>query len=865
MQIQIPEFSLIMMVGTSSAGKSTLANRLFTPTEVISSDHCRALVSDDPNNQEATKPAFEILHTILSARLRAMRLSVVDATNLQAQHRRQILDIARDNDCQVIAIAMETPMAQCLERNEARPDRDLPVGRLRHQGQMFRKSIRGLRKEGFRQVIRVTTPEEADGLTITRTPMRPDRKDLRGPFDVIGDIHGCHDELMQLLDRLGYDTGGTAPRHPDGRQAVFLGDLVDRGPGSDRVLETVMNMVEGGTALCVMGNHEHKLVRKLKGNNVQLTHGIARTMEQLEKRDQEFIGRAREFMEGLNAHYILDEGKLIVAHAGIKGQYQGRSSGRVRAFCMFGDTNGETDEWGLPVRLDWASDYTGKAMVVYGHTPVATPRKVNNTMNIDTGCVFGGNLTALRYPEMELVSVPALETYYESVKPITGGTEPLEPGSNYGQGHALQQGVDQTPSGQERPAGLAISDVDGSREIVTTLQGNIRVDPKRASAALEIMSRFAMDPRWLVYMPPTISPTQTSQKDGLLEHPQEAFKQYLEDGLKHVICEEKHMGSRAILVIGKDPDETSRHFKIDDPLGGACYSRTGRRFFNDPELEARFFEKARQEINRAGLWEELETGWLVLDCEIMPWSLKAERMIQNDFAPTGAAGVNTLTMTRDILEQARARGIDTGELAQRTGARLEATQQYQEAYRPYCWKVDGIEQVRAAPFHILAAQGRTFAHKHHTWHMEMAERLSNAGNGLFIPTENILVDLESEEETGRAARWWETITKRGCEGMVVKPLSFTPEGKDGQRIQPALKVRGPEYLRIIYGPEYNLPGNIERMRGRGLRTKRSMALREFALAQEGLERFVQGEPLSRVHECSFAVMALESEPVDPRL
>ena len=852
MNVNVPELCMVAMVGTSSAGKSTLAKRLFAPTEIISSDQCRAMVSDNPNNQEATKDAFNILHTILTARLKAMKLAVVDATNLQPRHRRHILKIARDNDCHAIAIAMETPMAECLERNRQRPGRDIPERRLRHQGQLLRHSIRGLRKEGFRQIIRITTPQEADELTITRIPMKPDRRDMHGPFDVIGDIHGCHDELMQLLDRLGYDTSQAAPQHPEGRRAVFLGDLVDRGPGSDRVLETAINMTASGNALCVMGNHEHKLLRKLKGYEVKLTHGVVTTLEQLERRDQDFLDRARDFMNDLNHHYVLDDGKLVVAHAGIKGEYQGRASGRVRAFCMYGETNGETDEWGLPVRMDWANHYTGRAMVVYGHTPVATPRRVNNTMNIDTGCVFGGSLTALRYPEMELVSVPALQTYYESIKPITGGTEPLNT-------------QDDAAPKRERSEHLEISDVNGSREIVTTLQGNIRIDPKRAAAALEVMSRFTLDPRWLVYIPPTISPTQTSQLPGLLEHPQEAFQQYQEDGLQSVLCEEKHMGSRAIVVIGKDPDVTARQFKIHDHLGGACYSRTGRKFFYDPGMELQFFDQAREDIARAGLWDHLDTAWLVLDCEIMPWSLKAERLIQNDFAPTGTAGVNTLTIAQKALKQAGARGIDTGELLQRTSQRLSAAQSYQAAYRPYCWNVDSIDQVRTAPFHILAAEGRTFADRPHTWHMKIAEKLASASTGLFIPTRNVLVELEDREQREHAVRWWEEMTKDGGEGMVVKPLSFIPGGEPGRSVQPAVKVRGQEYLRIIYGPEYDLPGNIERMRGRGLRTKRSLALKEFSLAQEGLERFVRGEPLHRFHECAFAVMALESEPVDPRL
>ena len=851
MNVNLPEFSMVMMVGASSSGKSTLAQRLFAPTEVVSSDHCRALAADDPNNQEASRDAFDILHTILRARLKNMRLALVDATNLQHEYRKELLQIARENDCHVTAIVMDTPIGTVLERNRERPERDLPEGRLRHQQRLLRRSMRGLRKEGFRHVVTISSPAEAEELTITRTPMPADKRHLKGPFDIIGDVHGCHDEMMELLYKLGYHlkdaTGAGLMTHPEGRIPVFLGDLVDRGPGSDQVLETVMRMCREGNAICVEGNHENKLRRQMDGGNVQVTHGLERTLEQLANRDDAFRERVREFLQGLRSHYILDGGNLAVAHAGIREEYQGRASGRVRAFCLYGETTGETDEWGLPVRLEWANEYRGETAVVYGHTPVGTSRWVNNTLCIDNGCVFGGNLTALRYPERDLVSVPARETYYESRKPITP-----------------QEEEETTEGPPENAAAISLSTVDGSRDIVTALQGNVKVGRKQAAAALETMSRFALDPRWLVYMPPTISPTQTSRREGLLEHPQEAFDQYRQDGIETVICQEKHMGSRAVLIVGRDQEAIHGSFGIQSPVPGACYSRTGRKFFNDPGMEAEIIGMAQKAIQTRGMWESLETDWLILDCEIMPWSLKAQRMIENDFAPTGGAAANTLLQTTELLRKARERGLDTGELDDRTRQRLKAAMKYREAYRPYCWKVAGARDISIAPFHILAARGRTFTDRDHQWHMDIGWKLMTGTPGLFRETQHMTVRLDRPGEMELATTWWEGLTRMGQEGMVVKPLDFIPNGKHAG-VQPAVKVRGPEYLRIIYGPEYDLPGNIERMRGRGLRTKQNMALREFALSIEGLERFAHGEPLERVHECAFGVLALESEPVDPRL
>jgi hypothetical protein len=251
-----------------------------------------------------------------------------------------------------------------------------------------------------------------------------DRRELTGPFDVIGDVHGCRAELETLLDTLGYrlhrDVFGrpVGADHPDGRTAVFLGDLVDRGPDTPGVLRLVMGMVEAGTALCVTGNHENKLVRALDGKNVRLAHGIAESLRQLREESAGFRRAAREFCRELVSHYVLDGGQLVVAHAGLKEELHGRDSGRVRAFAMYGETSGATDEYGLPVRYPWAHDYRGQAAVLYGHTPVADLVWVNNTLCLDTGAVFGGSLSALRYPERTTVSVPAERVWCEPVRPL---------------------------------------------------------------------------------------------------------------------------------------------------------------------------------------------------------------------------------------------------------------------------------------------------------------------------------------------------------------------------------------------------------------------------------------------------------------
>ncbi|HEY8470777.1 MAG TPA: polynucleotide kinase-phosphatase [Longimicrobiales bacterium] len=699
MKLTIPDLSLVLLIGASGAGKSTFARKHFGRYEVLSSDECRGLVSNDENDQAATTDAFDVLHYIAAKRLERGPRTVVDATNVQPEARRPLLALAREHDVLPVAIVFDLPERVCQERNAARPDRDLKPHVVRRQIGDLRRSLRGLKREGFSHVYVLRSAEEVEAAEIVRQPLWTDRRDLSGPFDIIGDVHGCLDELVALLRKLGYTVEATAGADgrptfavepPPGRMAVFLGDLVDRGPDTPGVLRLVMGMVEAGTALCVPGNHDVKLVKALAGRNVQVKHGLAQSLEQLGREPAEFRERAAAFLDGLVSHYVLDGGKLVVAHAGMKERYQGRASKRVREFALYGETTGESDEFGLPVRYDWAAEYRGRATVVYGQTPVPEPEWLNNTINIDTGCVFGGRLTALRYPERELVSVPAAAVYAKPVRPFL-------PDELVAPRLSEQQRLDEV---------LDIEDVIGKRIIATRLHGNVTVREENAAAALEVMSRFAANPKWLVYLPPTMSLPETSREPTLLEHPAEAFAYYRHEGVPRVVCEEKHMGSRAVVIVCRDEAEAQRAFGVEDEGIGIVYTRTGRRFFADTALEAEFLARVQAAIGEAGIWDELASDWVCLDAELMPWSAEAQELLRQQYAAVGAAG-------------------------------------------------------RAA----------------------LAEAVSA----------------------------------------------------------------------------------LERLRARGLGHKRSLALREFALGIEALERFVRGEPLRCVHECVFAVLALESEPVDPRL
>jgi polynucleotide kinase-phosphatase len=481
-------------------------------------------------------------------------------------------------------------------------------------------------------------------------------------------------------------------------------------------------------------------------------------------------------------------------------------------------------------------------MVVYGHTPVPEPEWINNTLCVDTGCVFGGSLTALRYPSREIVSVPAATVYYEPARPLQ-------------------------PATTERGDGLSVADVTGRRSIDTGY-GRVTVAAENAAAALEVMGRFAIAPEDLLWLPPTMAPCSTSTVDGYLEHPSSALADYRSAGIDTVVLQEKHMGSRAVILVRRDGS-------------GACYTRTGRAFFADDQLNRALL---RRVATAAGpLFDELDSDWVLLDTELLPWSAKAAGLIREQYASVGAAARTALPAGLAVLTAVADRGLAVEGLTARLTDRLANATAFTEVYRRYCWSTAGLDGVRLAPFAVLASARAHHLGRDQGWQLAQIDRLVAADPELFQATRRLVVDLAAGDEA--AVEWWLELTAAGGEGMVVKPwtglarsgdqlsareepsASEAPQLARGSRrfVQPGIKCRGREYLRIIYGPDYTAPERLERLRGRNLGRKRSLAHQEHILGLAALDRLVAGQPLWRVHEPVFAILALESEPVDPRL
>lgn len=842
------------MVGGTSSGKSSFALRHFKPTEVLSSDLFRGMICDDENSQSVSGDAFDLLYYAANKRLNNGKLTVIDATNIQQSARKQVIDLAREQNVHAAAIVLDLPEEVMQERNKARPERNFPERVIRQHCREVKRSIKGLKREGFRFVYVIRSLEQLENTEIVRTKLWNDKKELHGPFDIIGDIHGCCDELELLLDKLGYVKTDGVYSHPDGRTAAFLGDLCDRGDRNADVLRLVMDMVKSGSALAVPGNHDVKLLKYLRGKHIAMTHGIDKTIAEVEAQGEAFKEEVAAFIDGLISHYVLDDGKLVIAHAGLKQAYIGRASARVREFCLYGETTGETDLYGFPVRLDWAADHRGHAAVVYGHIAGLAVRSQNNTYCIDTGCVFGGKLTAYRYPEKEIVEVQALRQYYAPVKP-------------------LEKTID-TDMGDM----LTVGDLDRKLHIETELMPSIDIHENNAAAALEIMSRFAADPHWLIYLPPTMSPCETSTLDGYLEHPLQAFAYYRSRGIRNVVCEKKHMGSRAVIVLCRSLETAQKRFGITDGTRGIIYTRTGRRFFEDAAMETALLDRLDNVLTQTGFWSDLETDWVCLDTELMPWSEKAQGLIRSQYAPTGNAAAGSLSAAVNVLEKACQRqnnafavdqitsgqNVDLPSVLKAYQTKRDDIERYRRAYREYCWTVKSVDDLRIAPFHILAVEGRVFSEEKHIWHMAQIRKYITGIDPVYRETPYLCVDTEDEASVQAGVDWWLSLTGNGGEGMVVKPETYI--AKQGSKLlQPAVKCRGREYLRIIYGAEYLTPEHLKRLKVRSLHRKRSLALKEFSLGMASLHRFVNGEPLYRVHECAFGVLALESEPVDPRL
>ncbi|MDQ7095448.1 polynucleotide kinase-phosphatase [Desulfosporosinus sp. PR] len=865
-EIRVPHAGIVLLVGPSNSGKTTLLRRLvkqgiLLPSEIVSSDQFRVLVADtefiklDKRSKDEqdvlyaeyqliSQKAFAAMDYLLESRCALGKLTVVDATHLWPEDRKKYLDLARRKHVPIMAVALDIDDRLLFERDE---HREQPRGRqrIKQQVRTFKSNLRSLKTEGFSGSY-ILNEQEAEEARFSRLT-NPLLKEVGAGLDFIGDIHGCYSEFLALLEKLGYrsDAEGVYT-HPQGRKLVSVGDVLSRGPRSIDCLKFFIKHVEKGLAYMVDSNHGWKIARWLSGRKVELSHGdeliavefAAYEREHGHEAAAELKENVRSLLLSAPANLVFTSNgvRVVVAvHAGIRDHYIGKESEQISDFCRYGDTDG-FGESGKSVRKDWFVNHVSGEMIIWGHDPRPQPMVVNNTINIDQGVVFGGRLTAYRYPEKTFAAVEAQRDYAEDPESF------------------LQQWK------KERFNPPNIRSFLTGYSVMTEDYGEIKIQADYVKPAIETVSHYTVPLEELPYIPPTMSPAPApSPLDNYFEHPREAFNYYRSQGITTMIAEKKHMGSRGILLLFRD--EADALVYVGRPTLGTIYTRTGRGFF-EQELSRKIIGQLNRDLKQGQYFAKFDTDFVLLDAEILPWNLKAKELISSQYAHVSEAALLDRQKLLEKLELARLNGWEVDSWIGEFRGKVENAQVFREVFQNYCWDTRGGEGIKIAPFHVLAHRGRTYFDQSHLWHMERNKELAKLSSLLLETEYKVVTDEKSEQE---AVLWWEEMTAKGHEGFVVKPETFIARNEKGRLVQPAIKVRGRKYLHLIYGLDYLQPENLRRLKQRNVKRKQRHALMEFALGAEAVRRFVNREPLSRIHECVLATLALEAEPVDPRL
>lgn len=820
-KVRVHKNGLVMMVGASCSGKTHIARLLFGENNIVSSDKCREMISGDPYDMSSNREAFDMMRAIIRKRLKRNLLTVIDCTNYNQDDRKGWIDFAAEECVPLSLILVETPLHVCLERAEKKGIHP----------RIIKKHCRTIKECAYRianghevKTRSVVSGNAAEPPELEMIPNRTDMNAESGPFDMIGDLHGCYDQLVSLIGSLGYQD----LVHPLGRRLVFLGDFFDRGPDSDRVVDLVMDACKAGH-FAVPGNHDMNFLavmnkdRKASGQSKETVKAIA------ERRGEEWLSKAALFISSLPGHIMFDGHKLVACHAGLPEFYHLRDSSTSRFIASYGPWEGARDDYGYKHPGEWQRQYEGAPLVVYGHTVFEAPCRTGNTIGIDTGCVFGGKLTAFRYPEMDFVQVDGLDEssrhdlgmpWKKSIPPLADGIGAWQP-----------------------------------RETTVSTRYGMSVTIPAEQASDAFYDRFAgtIDQSSLFYMPGTMSPGDAAPAGcEFLERPEEAIDYYRRAGVHELVMQEKHMGSRAVVIVGPGCG------RVGPPA--TVMTRYGRPFFKGG-LQESLIRKVQEDLLRGGFWDGDPDGWSVIDCELLPWSAKASGLLANQYVMTGEAGLRFVPNSIGALESAIARGVVSDELPAMLGrmrGRLGNITEFKNAYSRYCWPTDGLDGILLAPFAMLCHNGKaTFDMDYEDLGRKIARCVFDGG--IIKPTNSHYFYTDA---TGTAIDFWRDLTSGGGEGVVLKPRRLLAR-TDGYHVQPGLKVRGREYLRIIYGPDYT--DNIESLRHRGVVPKQKQAIKQFLLGLEGVNRYLDGESVASFNQPAFAVMAMNHQKMDPRL
>ncbi len=829
MRIQLPDFCIVLLVGPAGQGRTQFAHDHFAPHEILSTADFQQMIFGEAPGQGSI--AREALHYILEKRLQHRQLTVLDANMLGQKDRTACRQLSRKYHVPVVAFVFD--FEDAVAREWAGPE--VSSQQLQVQMALLREEGRGLSNEKVRSIWTFQNPGNWKNLDMERVTLPNNQKQETGAFDIIGDVHGCLSELHQLLEELGYGKEAGKWQHPQNRRVVFVGDLVDRGPQSLAVVDLAREMIQQGAAFLVPGNHDNKLKRWLAGRNVKVQHGLQTTVAELESKEKSYHEELKSFFDQLPPYLELDEGNLVVAHAGIKNSMIGRLDSEIEAFCLYGETTGETDEFGLPIRHNWAGEYDGEALVVYGHTPIPEPLWQGNTLNIDTGCVFGGKLTALRYPERKLISVDALQEYAPPKRPLPSNIPDLSP----------TEGTDL----------IDYARLAGRNLISTRLGYYITLREESTSATHEALALFGAHPGWLVYLPFDFSPTKISSRSDFPEHTRSAFAYYKKKGLDECLLHVGGRGKQVAVVLCRNKKTARERFGITREGIGRMFTGKGQLALPDhPQQEAELLEELRKSLDAAGWWENNKSDWVVLEAELEGPQAAVWGGYADEHRHIAQQAETGLAASLVAVEQARANGLPVDGLHQQ----LLVRQQRAAAYAAEAAQLDRPWRVRL--WHLLAWEGNVGHQQPHTWHLDQLERMASSAGRWEIPPFR-RVDLISESDIRAANTWFEEQVAAGEGGAIVKPGAFLVDGGTDV-LQPGLKVRAPGLFRLVHGPEYE--SEWPALQNRRLKDKRLRVIRQFALAYEGLNRFVEQEATIQVYECIFTALSLDAVDIDPR-
>jgi len=880
--ISLKHNEIIILSGTSSSGKSTLASTHFTSSQVLSSDFFRNMVSDThtlktppektENDQDyerfdhmlfqeykkISQDAFDLLKETLKKRAKNNRFTVIDATSLYLDDIQAYTKIAKEHHVPISIVFLNLPYKQLIENDEKR-EQSRGTTRIKRQHQLLKRLMNQkklLDKAGIREIFELSSLDDIQFEIETPKNIIS----IGNGIDVLGDGHGLLQTRIDLFKKAGYQLGKDGLfRHPEGRKFVYINDETSRGSlPSDQVkygkypsiamMVSMKEHVEANLAYAVDSNHNYKIWRWLEGRDVTMAHGDEKVVEEFEAFFAEFGEKTTTslknelavFLKSLPSHLLIEDRgfhRAVVTHAGIKDDMIGKFSREIRDFCRFGPTEG-TDETGKPKRLDWTNEHKNGQLIIWGHEPHVHATLERDTINIDTGGFCGHYLSMLRYPEMDIVQEKVTSVFVEEHEnPIL-----------------TQQ--------QKRFDFPVLSKLINGFDLPTDF-GTFRAGAKNVQHVIELSSTRMAPFEEVFYVPPTMSPTpKTSSLDDFLEHPQEAFDYYKNQGITHVVCQKKHMGSRAYITLFKNKEVGQRYF--NRPSLGSILSRNNVKFFKKEE-ENIVLTKLNEDLQP--YFEEMKTDVIVLDAEILPWNLKAKGLITRQYGLTSNAAVHKRkTHLERLISFQKERKINVSEEIEQSKHLLENAEKFHKAFTYYCWNSDvrKLKGIKIAPFHILAFSHKTNFDENHVWHMVQGIRLAELSD-LMIQTEHKVLDLQDETAVKELTRWWLEMTAEGHEGMVVKPLNFISYNQHGDIIQPAIKVRGREYLRIIYGMDYLDDENLQIIKKRSASKKMKNALNEFKLSMESIQRFINQESVSRIHECVVAALSYENEKLDPRL